>query len=313
MVPSRTSREWNDSLRWCNVRLGSPRCATAQRPAVPAYPSYSVPEYARSLVSVLVSYSLGSVRKGCGQRPKDAQRSTPRPFAHQSHIRCSHRLYHSVRTAHSFSLSTKNTTAMQLRLCTALLTHRCPTRTTAPPTLPSSPLAIPDFLLPLQCTPMATTIPQRYAPRSLSRKDRKAQLRAIRRSQRAYKKNNYYQRPKVGTFISKESKWVRRAKKEFGVDAIVPSRVLARATGCTRRAMKKIVDKGEGAYYSAGSRPNQTAASWGRARLASALVGGPAARTDWHILEPGCKRRGKTRRLIRRTKVVTNSKKTEWA
>lgn len=159
---------------------------------------------------------------------------------------------------------------------------------------------------------MPTKIPRRYAPRSLSRKDRKAQLKAIRRSQRAYKRGEYYQRPEVKSFRSKESKWVRAAKKTFGVDAIVPSKKLAKASGCTRKAMRKIVKKGEGAYYSAGSRPNQTGASWGRARLASALVGGPTARIDWHILKTGCKKNGKTRRLIRRTGVVSKRKKTEW-
>jgi hypothetical protein len=159
---------------------------------------------------------------------------------------------------------------------------------------------------------MPTKIPRRYAPRSLSRKDRKAQLKAIRRSQRAYKRGEYYERPNMKSFRSKESKWVRAAKKKFGVDAIVPSKKLAKASGCTRKAMRKIVEKGEGAYYSAGSRPNQTGASWGRARLASALVGGPTARIDWHILKNGCKKHGKTRRLIRRTGVVSKRKKTEW-
>lgn len=157
-----------------------------------------------------------------------------------------------------------------------------------------------------------TKIPVRYAPKSLTRKDRKKQLKAIRKSQSEYKQGKYYTRPKVKSYKSKESKWVTRAKKEFGVDAIVPSVKLAKATGCTRKAMRKIVDKGEGAYYSAGSRPNQTGASWGRARLASALVGGPAARIDWHVLKDGCKAKGKTRRLIRKTKVVTEPKPTEW-
>lgn len=155
-------------------------------------------------------------------------------------------------------------------------------------------------------------IPQRYAPKSLTRKDRKKQLKAIRKSQAEYKKGKFYTRPKVKSYKSKESKWVTKAKRAFGVDAIVPSAELAQASGCTRKAMRKIVDKGEGAYYSAGSRPNQTAASWGRARLASALVGGPAARVDWHVLKEGCRGSGKTRRLVRKSKVVQAPKPTEW-
>ena len=157
-----------------------------------------------------------------------------------------------------------------------------------------------------------TKIPVRYAPKSLTRKDRKKQLKSIRKSQAEYIKGQYYTRPKVKSYKSKESKWVTKAKRVFGVDAIVPSAELSKASGCTRKAMRKIVDKGEGAYYSAGSRPNQTGASWGRARLASALVGGPTARIDWHILKEGCEAKGKTRRLIRKTKVVTNPKPTEW-
>jgi len=72
-------------------------------------------------------------------------------------------------------------------------------------------------------------------------------------------------------------------------------------------AMKEIVRKGKGAYYSSGSRPNQTATSWARARLASALIGGPAAKVDWHIIKDGCKQKGKTRRLIRKKKVVKDA------
>ena len=35
-----------------------------------------------------------------------------------------------------------------------------------------------------------------------------------------------------------------------------------------------------GAYYSSGSRPNQTPTSWGLARLASVILNGPARRID---------------------------------
>jgi hypothetical protein len=74
----------------------------------------------------------------------------------------------------------------------------------------------------------------------------------------------------------------------YGVDTIAPSLKLARATGCSVKALRDIVRKGEGAYYSQGSRPNQTPQSWGLARLASALTAGKAAQVDRHILEQGC-------------------------
>ena len=63
---------------------------------------------------------------------------------------------------------------------------------------------------------------------------------------------------------------------------------MARKTGCSVSSLKQIVKKGEGAYYSSGSRPNQTPQSWGLARLASAITGGKSAAVDYDILDKGC-------------------------
>tara|TARA_R110000765_G_scaffold393776_1_gene487208 strand:- start:2 stop:394 length:393 start_codon:yes stop_codon:yes gene_type:complete len=51
----------------------------------------------------------------------------------------------------------------------------------------------------------------------------------------------------------------------------------------TRTGQRKIKEKGMGAYYSGGSRPNQTPSSWAFARLASVIVGGPARKVDKKI------------------------------
>ena len=40
--------------------------------------------------------------------------------------------------------------------------------------------------------------------------------------------------------------------------------------------------------YSSGSRPNQTAQSWGLARLASSLTSGKSAAVDYDIIKKGC-------------------------
>jgi hypothetical protein len=74
----------------------------------------------------------------------------------------------------------------------------------------------------------------------------------------------------------------------YKIEKITPSKELAKKTGCSRKALQKIVNKGEGAYYSSGSRPNQTAHSWGYARLASAITGANASRIDYSILKEGC-------------------------
>jgi hypothetical protein len=66
--------------------------------------------------------------------------------------------------------------------------------------------------------------------------------------------------------------------------------------------LKKIVNKGEGAFFSSGSRPNQTAQSWGYARLGSAITGQKAAAVDFSILETGCKKSGKAYKLAKEAK-----------
>jgi hypothetical protein len=84
----------------------------------------------------------------------------------------------------------------------------------------------------------------------------------------------------------------------YGVDHIGPTRALAKASGCPVSVLKDIVRKGEGAYYSGGSRPNQTAQSWAMARLASALTGGKSAKVDFHLLKK-CNHTKKAYRLAR--------------
>ncbi len=117
-------------------------------------------------------------------------------------------------------------------------------------------------------------IKKEYAPKSLTPADRKKQVKSIKEGK---------ERPKVDSFKSKRSGHVIKFEKRYGTkitnDAFISKNLLSR-TG-----INKILSKGRGAYYSSGSRPNQTAASWSRARLASALTGGSAARVDKDILE----------------------------
>ena len=130
---------------------------------------------------------------------------------------------------------------------------------------------------------MTQFIPKRYLPAQLSEKDRRRQKKGIENSRRLYRKGIYVPRPHV-TFKSKPSTHVKRAKAMFGVEHILPTSELAKATGCPLAVLKGIMKKGEAAYYSGGSRPNQTAQSWGIVRLASALTGGKASKVDFHLL-----------------------------
>jgi hypothetical protein len=60
--------------------------------------------------------------------------------------------------------------------------------------------------------------------------------------------------------------------------------------------------KGQGAYFSSGSRPNQTGHSWGVARLASAITGGKASQVDLKHLIKGCKSNSKALRMAKKSK-----------
>jgi len=131
-------------------------------------------------------------------------------------------------------------------------------------------------------------VPIRYVPQALSRKDRKRQIRMLMKSRKMYRQNKYVARKPVASYRNRPSKHVMKARRIYKVEQIAPTAELARATGCSVAAMEEIVRKGEGAYYSSGSRPNQTAQSWGYARLASALTAGKSAAVDYNILEKGC-------------------------
>jgi len=118
---------------------------------------------------------------------------------------------------------------------------------------------------------------------NLSKKDKQLQIKMIQKSQKNYNKGIYHSRKKLN-YKSKPSKHMIKAFKLYGVK-ITPSKELSKKSGCSVKALKDIVRKGEGAYYSSGSRPNQTAQSWGLARMASAITGGKASKIDYHIIK----------------------------
>ncbi len=116
-------------------------------------------------------------------------------------------------------------------------------------------------------------IPQQYVPKSLTPEDKKKQVKSILEKKK---------RPKVESFKSKRSNWVIKFENKYNkkiTDKKWISKNLISMTG-----INKILDKGKGAYYSAGSRPNQNMFSWSNARLASALLGGASERIDKDIL-----------------------------
>ena len=115
-------------------------------------------------------------------------------------------------------------------------------------------------------------IKKTYVPDSLTAADRKKQIKSIREGK---------DRPKVESFKSKRSPYVIKFEKRYGFKITNKARIAKEIISKT--GIDKILAKGRGAYYSSGSRPNQTAASWSNARLASVIVGGPARKVDQKI------------------------------
>ena len=132
--------------------------------------------------------------------------------------------------------------------------------------------------------------------------DRVIQKKELEKSRKRYRQGQYYTRKKVKSFYSRPSKHLENARRLYNVRTMAPSKELSEKTGCSISAMEKIVQKGRGAYFSSGSRPNQTPQSWGLARLASSLTSGKAAAVDYKIISEGCDHKKKAFILANKAK-----------
>ena len=144
--------------------------------------------------------------------------------------------------------------------------------------------------------------PIRYLPTRLSKKDKKKQFAMLIKSKKLYKKHQYYTRKNIASYKNKKSNHIAVARKVYNIDIITPNQELSRKTGCSLSALNKIVSKGEGAYFSSGSRPNQTPQSWGLARLASSITAGKSAAVDYDIIKLGCDHKKKAFILANKSK-----------
>ena len=117
-------------------------------------------------------------------------------------------------------------------------------------------------------------VPKTYVPKNLTEKDKKKQIKSI------IEKTD---RPKLESFKSKRSGWAKKFedkyKKKITDEKWINDNLLK------KKGQKEIIDKGMGAYYSSGSRPNQTPYSWGYGRLASVLMNGASRRLDKKIYD----------------------------
>ena len=147
-------------------------------------------------------------------------------------------------------------------------------------------------------------LPKKYIPKHLSRQDKKKWADEIQRSKQYYKRGEYYVRKPVKTYKHKKSSHIDNALKIYNMVSLFdntkkePLHTLSKKSGCSVETLQKIINKGAGAYYSSGSRPNQTPQSWGIARLASAITGGKSSYIDRHELLEGCSKNSKALKLM---------------
>ncbi len=126
------------------------------------------------------------------------------------------------------------------------------------------------------------TFPKKYTTR-LSRKDKKKQLTQLKKLKKAYSKGKYLDRPKLKSYKKKESGWTAKFHKLYPEAKTIKE--ISKAVNIPEKALRAVIKKGKGAYYSSGSRPNQTATSWGKARMYAYILGSPTRKYDRHITE----------------------------
>lgn len=138
--------------------------------------------------------------------------------------------------------------------------------------------------------------------------DKKKQRQMLKKSRKLYKQGKYFTRKKIKSYKSKLSPHITNAMKMYKLNKIKPNKQLSIASKCSIKGLEQIVSKGRGAYYSSGSRPNQTAESWGLARLASAITGGKSSKVDYHILKDECSKNSKALKLAIKVKNLNPTK-----
>jgi len=116
----------------------------------------------------------------------------------------------------------------------------------------------------------------------LTPSQRLLQARLLHKSRDTYEDTgSVVERPKVSEKKTPRSSWAVKFEKKHGF----PITDLEKVKKAYPNAdVETILKKGAGAYMSSGSRPNVSSFQWRYARLASALLGGPAAKVDKNLL-----------------------------
>lgn len=115
-------------------------------------------------------------------------------------------------------------------------------------------------------------IPKKYLPKSLSKSNSKKQRNSILQG------NN---RPKLKSYKSKRSGWVKKFEEKYKHK--ITDKKWINKNILKNKGQTLIINKGKAAYYTSGSRPNQTPSSWAYGRLAGVILNSPARKIDKNI------------------------------
>lgn len=121
-------------------------------------------------------------------------------------------------------------------------------------------------------------LPNRYLPKNLTKIDRKKQIKSIFEGT---------DRPKVN-YISKKSSWTKKFHSHYDkelnkLNGHVNLKNISIVTKIPLKALEEVYKKGYAAFYTSGSRPNQTAESWALSRVFSYIMGGNTRKIDNEI------------------------------
>ena len=151
--------------------------------------------------------------------------------------------------------------------------------------------------------------------KGLNETNKKSHKKYILERREAYNKGEYFtKKENLKSHPKKESKHIIKVRKLYGID--FKESEIEKATGMTKQAQKEIIKKGIGAFFTSGSRPNQTPQSWAKARLASVILKDKCYKIDKHILDkynitikpPPKHKGGKKSKKIKSCCVVNDSK-----
>jgi hypothetical protein len=116
-------------------------------------------------------------------------------------------------------------------------------------------------------------IPDRYLPKSLTESQRKKQIKSIFEGTDRPKLN--IRSRKSSNTVKFNNKYGDRFKDLKGGKSVEN---IAKVVGLPFRALKDIFERGEAAYRTSGSRPNQTPQSWAYGRLYGYIMNDPDVR-----------------------------------